>query len=184
MKGGKRPNCGRKKGAASQKTLEKIAVLREYRQRVMRHADNLFNAQYQKAVGSVLIFRVDEEGLGNGKTRRVHTQVTKPDEIKRVLDENQGGAGTVGEHYYFVTDVMPDNKAIDSLLDRTFGKSQQSIEITDETNQKWKQAVQQLIDAETVKNAAEAVTLLKSVGFSPPSEQVEQEVIKEVGTIG
>jgi hypothetical protein len=33
-----------------------------------------------------------------------------------------------------VNNIAPDNRAIDSLLDRTFGKAQQSVEIID--NQK------------------------------------------------
>lgn len=182
-RGGKRKNqTGRPKGALAQKTLEKIAVLSAFRQRVMRHADDLFNAQYAKAVGSIQVFRIDEEEDANGKVKRVHTLVTDAGEIKRVLDEGEGCDAIVGKSYYFVTEIPPDNKAIDSLFDRTFGKAQQSVEITDETSQKWKQAVQQLIESQAAKNAKEAVELLETAGYSAPSEIIRDEVY--LGDVG
>ncbi len=130
-RGGKRQNAGAPKGTIQRRTLEKSAVARELRERTMAHADNLFNAQLAKAVGSVMVFRVDEEEIGGGKTKRVHTHLTDPDEIKRVLDKNEGGAGIVGADYYFVTNIAPDNRAIDSMLDRTFGKAMQPVEVND-----------------------------------------------------
>ena len=130
-RGGKRENAGAPKGTIQRRSLEKSAVARALRERTMAHADNLFNAQLTKAVGSVMVFRVDEEEIGNGKTKRVHIHITNPDEIKRVLDENEGGAGKVGDDYYFVTNIPPDNKAIDSMLDRTFGKATQPVEVSD-----------------------------------------------------
>jgi hypothetical protein len=130
-RGGKREGAGAPKGKTQQRSLEKDAVMKEFRQRVMKQVDPLFNAQYAKAVGSVMVFRVDEEELENGKTKKVHVHITDPEEIKQVLDEHEGSAGIVGQSFYFVTDVLPDSKAIDSMLDRTFGKAQQSVEITD-----------------------------------------------------
>ncbi len=35
------------------------------------------------------------------------------------------------DDYYFVTNIPPDNKAIDSMLDRTFGKATQPVEVSD-----------------------------------------------------
>ncbi len=130
-RGGKRANAGAPKGTIQRRSLEKTAVARALRERTMAHADNLFNAQLTKAVGSVMVFRVDEEEIGGGKTKRVHTHITDPDEIKKVLDKNEGGAGIVGKDYYFVTNIAPDNRAIDSMLDRTFGKAMQPVEVSD-----------------------------------------------------
>lgn len=130
-RGGKRQNAGAPKGTIQRRSLEKSAVARALRERTMAHADNLFNAQLTKAVGSVMVFRVDEEEIGGGKTKRVHTYITDPDEIKKVLDKNEGGAGIVGKDYYFVTSIAPDNRAIDSMLDRTFGKAMQPVEVSD-----------------------------------------------------
>ena len=61
----------------------------------------------------------------------MHTLVTDPVEIKEVLDSTDSTGGNVGEDFYFVTDIPPDNRAIDSMYDRTFGKANQSLEITE-----------------------------------------------------
>lgn len=154
-RGGKREGAGAPKGTVQRRTLEKSAVARALRERTMAQADNLFNAQLAKAVGSVMVFRVDEEVSG-GKTKRVHTQITDSNEIKRVLDENESGAGTVGENYYFVTNIPPDNKAIDSMLDRTFGRAVQSIEVSDGAENKAIQIARDLFAELVGKGFAES----------------------------
>jgi len=183
MKGGKRENAGRKKGTVLPKTLEKQAVAAQLRQRTMRAADKLWNAQFAKATGSMMIYRIDEIEDENGKTKREHILVENADEIKQVLDECDGASGYAGESYYIVTTVQPDNKAIDSMLDRTFGKAQQTIEVVDEVTAKYKNAVQELIDKKAAKDGKEAVSLLESVGYAPPSEQVKLDVIN-LGNVG
>jgi len=126
--GGKRSGAGRKPGRLSIKTLQKLAVKRELDQRVLNSADQLFNAQYAKAVGSIQVFRIDEKGTGKNK-KKVHTLVTAAAEITEVLNSIDGTGGIVGEDFYFITDIPPDNRAIDSMYDRTFGKPNQSLEI-------------------------------------------------------
>lgn len=120
--GGKRKGAGRKKGGRNAATLEKQAIQAAFNQRVMTHADALFQAQLQLAVGSVQIFRVDEVEDGNGKTKRVHVLVTNSDEAKVVLDAHGGESGLVGDDYYFVSQVSPQNIAIESMLNRALGK--------------------------------------------------------------
>jgi hypothetical protein len=127
--GGKRPGAGRKKGSFNAKTLEQKAVSDAFNQRIMLHADALFRAQLALSVGSIKVFRIDESEDGNGKVKREHVLVTDSDEIKQVLDEHDGGSGVVGESYYFVTDVLPDNRALDSLLNRGLGKPKDSVDV-------------------------------------------------------
>lgn len=127
--GGKRQNAGRPKGKPNAKTLERTIIQEAFNQRVMAHADSLFHAQFGLAVGSVQVYRVDEEKDGN-KTKRVHTLIKDPKEIKAVLDENEGSSGVVGEDFYIVSPVMPDNRAIDSLLNRSLGKPKDSLDVT------------------------------------------------------
>jgi hypothetical protein len=92
-----------------------------------------------------------------GKTKRVHTHLTDPDEIKLALDETSSqGEAAVGESYYFVTDIPPDNKAIDSMLDRAFGKAVQSIEVNDVTENKAVRMAQDLYANLLGKGFAEA----------------------------
>lgn len=172
------------KGTKIHRTLEKEAVIAAYRQRIMKHADNLFNAQYAKAVGSIQIFRVDEFEDENGKKKREHILLTDTDEIKQVLDDTDGTSGVSGEKYYIVAPVLPDGKSIDSMLDRAFGKAQQSVEITENSATKWKQAVQLVIQAKAAKTAEDAVSLLEEVGFNPPNSQIRAEVIRDLGNVG
>lgn len=120
-KGGKQPGAGRPKGAKNKATLEKQKVAEAFNQRVMQKADALFNAQLTLAVGSMKVFRIDEEGEGKSK-KRVHTLVTDADEIKALLDEHDGSPGVVDGVFYYFSDVPPDNKAIDSMLNRALGK--------------------------------------------------------------
>ncbi len=72
------------------------------------------------AVGNVLLFRVDQDEKGKELPA---VQVTSAEEIKAYIDGD-----TEGECDY-ITAKLPDNKAIDSLLDRTFGKPEQSIDL-------------------------------------------------------
>ena len=110
------------------KTLEKQAVLNAFNQRVMAKADALFNAQLVLAVGSMKVFRVNEVEDG-GKKRREHVHVTDADEIKALLDEHDGAPGVVKGVYYYFSDVMPDNRAIEAMLNRALGKAVDKIEI-------------------------------------------------------
>lgn len=126
--GGKRPGAGRKPGVKNKKTLEKEAIAAAFNQRVMQHADNLFNAQLKLAVGSQKVFRVDVSKKGDVK----HTLVTDVGEIKDLLDEHQGADGTVDGTYYYFQTVAPDNRALDSLLNRTLGRPKETRELQGE----------------------------------------------------
>lgn len=129
--GGKRPGAGRPKGRKSAKTLEKMAIQEAFNQRVLLHADNLFNAQYKLAVGSQRVFRIDETTNKTGQViKKEHVLVTDPNEIKSLLDEYDGGDGVVDGSYYYLQAVPPDNRALDSLLNRTLGKPKDSVELT------------------------------------------------------
>ena len=174
-RGGKRQNAGAPKGTIQRRSLEKAAVARALRERTMAHADNLFNAQLTKAVGSVMVFRVDEEEIGNNKTKRVHTHITNPDEIKRVLDENEGGAGIIGKDYYFVTNIAPDNKAIDSMLDRTFGKATQPVEVSEQSEDRAVQIAQDIY-AELLKKGFDKTA---ARAFAAERYQVDESLITQ-----
>lgn len=127
--GGKRPGAGRPKGGKNKATLEKQKVQEAFNQRVMQKADVLFNAQLTLALGSMKVFRIDETEQ-DGKTKREHVHVTDPEEIKALLDEHDGLNGVVDGVYYYFVDVSPDNKAIDSMLNRVFGRATEHKDIT------------------------------------------------------
>lgn len=127
-RGGKRAGAGKPKGQKHKTTLEKLRVAEAFNQRVMAKADALFNAQLVLAVGSMKVFRVDESEAENGKKKREHVHVTDQEEIKRLLDEHDGMNGVVDGVYYYFTDVLPDNRAIDSMLNRALGKPKETLE--------------------------------------------------------
>ena len=116
-------------GSKNKATLEQQAVLAEFNQRILNKADDLFNAQFRLAIGSSKVFRIDEEEGDNGKTKRVHVLVTDPDEIKALLDEHDGANGEVDGHYYYFSEILPDNRALDSLLNRGLGKPTETVKV-------------------------------------------------------
>ena len=128
--GGKRVGAGRPAGSKNKATLEQKAVLDAFNQRVMAKAEALFNAQLTLALGSMKVFRIDETEGEGGKKKREHVHVTNPNEIKALLDEHDGMSGVVDGVYYYFADILPDNKAIESMLNRAVGKAPEKAEVT------------------------------------------------------
>ena len=133
--GGKRPGSGMPKGKKTQKVLEKMKVLAKYKERVMQHANEIFNAQFANAKGNVYIYKITETEVA-GKTKKKHELVTDPNEILEVLDANQGQSGFLGEDYFIVTVEKPDNQAIKDMLDRTYGTATQTVVTEDDKGAK------------------------------------------------
>ena len=125
-KGGARPGAGRKKGSKDKATIEKERVLAEYRKKIMEHADILFRNQMHLAQGVSYLYK-----WVKGKQKPV--LVTNQKEIEQFICEEEGKKVKKEDRidkdatYYFISTERPDNKAIDSMLDRTFGKSTQPI---------------------------------------------------------
>lgn len=120
--GGRRKKAGRHLGKQNQATLEKNKVLEAFKQRVLHQTDKLFNAQISLATGCSMLYRIETVKVKGKETGKKHILVTDEEEIKDYLD------GTVDtDDYYYITTKLPDNKAIDSLMDRAFGKVRQNI---------------------------------------------------------
>jgi len=129
---------GRPKGRKNDATLEKEAVLAAFKEKTMKAADILFTSQLHLAKGQTFLYKIEKElqiGPKGGKkyVRSKPILVTDQAEIEAYL-QNEIVEGDVEDEndpeatYYFLTTKEPDNKAADSLLDRTFGKSAQVIE--------------------------------------------------------
>lgn len=126
---------GRPKGKKNPATLEKEAVLAVYREKIMKSADVLFRSQLHLAAGQTYLYKIEKElqiGPKGGKKYVASRPklVTAQSEIEEYLmgltvegdiDDNDDKNGT----YYFITTKDPDNKAIDSMLDRALGKAVQ-----------------------------------------------------------
>lgn len=131
--GGARKGAGRKKGGMNEATKMRNQALQAYKKKVAAITDRLFTAQAANALGNVYLFRIDEEEKtkkdGTTFTFKKHVLIDDKDEIAQVMEETEGGGGVVGGDYYYITAKKPDNKAIDSMMDRTYGKAQTNIDL-------------------------------------------------------
>ncbi len=133
--GGARKGAGRKKGQLDQKTLDAMAVKKEYQDRIRRNATKIFNAQYSLAVGTQMLFVIHTDSKGN---RRKPEMVTDPEIISKFLEENEGMAGTMGDNdseYFFMTTKVPDSRTISDMLDRAMGKPDATLDVTSGGNE-------------------------------------------------
>lgn len=132
---------GRPKGSKDPHTLEKERVLAAMRQRIMQKADLLLNAQSSIAQGQQFLYKIEKTkviGPKGGVSYKSEKPklVTAKWEIRDFLDnlaENNGVFVPDNEPdatYYFITTKEPNNMAIDSMLDRTFGSPTKITEIT------------------------------------------------------
>lgn len=117
---------GRPKGSKDKATIEKERVLAEYRKKIMQHADILFKNQMHLAQGVSYLYKFV-------KGKQKPQLVTDPKEIEQYILTEMGEKIEKEDKidksavYYFITTDKPDNRAIDSMLDRTFGRATQPI---------------------------------------------------------
>lgn len=130
---------GRPKGKKEKKTLEKEAILKAFRERAMRHADVLFSSQITLARGQTFLYKIEKEWVSNGnkgfyrklKPQLVTSQVEIEEYLEGLIEEgNADDDSDPAATYYYLTTKEPDNSAIDSILDRTFGRPSQHTDIT------------------------------------------------------
>lgn len=124
--GGKREGAGRKEGSISKKTKEQNIVEEEFRQRVLKSMEELMNSQMNLAQGCQMLFRIEVTKDKSGKETR-----SKPELVtsQTTIEEYLAGELEDEDDYYFITTNKPDNKALDSLIDRVFGKAHQSLKV-------------------------------------------------------
>lgn len=144
--GGKRLGAGRKKGKKNAKTLEREKVLDAMRQRIMRISDRLIDKQLVLANGQQFLYKIEKEWVKTGKGEGVgYWRSKKPELVEdestiRWYLENQVDLANgdiedknePGDTYYFLTTKEPNNQALDSMLDRTFGRPTNSTKLVDD----------------------------------------------------
>lgn len=115
---------GRPKGSKTAATLEKERVLAGLRQRIMENVDRIFDSQLSIAQGQQFLYK-----LTKGRTKA--EIVDDPEVVRQYLEGQFGGGESINTktEYYFITTKEPNNFAIDSMLDRAFGKSTQRSEV-------------------------------------------------------
>jgi len=152
---------GRPKGTKNPETLMREEVLKNFRQKTMEVSDHLFSSQLALARGRSFLYKIEKYYKGAGKERRL---VKKPPKLVTDQWEIEAYLGMLVEEgelndpqatYYFIVTREPNIKAIDSLLDRAFGKPVQSINFSDEegnsiideeVREKSRQAIKEVIN--------------------------------------
>jgi len=130
--GGARPGAGMPKGHKTKKTME-AKVAEEYiRKRVLGALPSIMNSQMSLARGCNYLFKLEK--IYDSKSGK--WVIPKGRQPKIVKDKEEIAKYIAGDFegkeecdYYFMTTEKPDNKALDSLLDRTLGKATQKSEV-------------------------------------------------------
>jgi len=121
-----RRNNGRPRGSMNKATMEMKVAKKAFTDRVNKNVDRLFNAQLSLALGEKYLMVIRTEG--EGKNRKRWTEIIEdPEIIKQYLDEELDDDD---EHFYYMTTKPASNQAIDSLLNRSFGKARESLDLT------------------------------------------------------
>jgi hypothetical protein len=127
-RGGAREGAGRPKGSKDPHTLEREAVLAEYRTRVCDQAQRLLDAELAVAQGCSYLYRKPKQAEKGQKERKAE-RVENPEIIRQYLD---GELDDDANDYYYITTEKPDTMTIRGMLDRTFDRPAQRMELTGE----------------------------------------------------
>ena len=122
--GGARPGAGRPKHSKNATTVEKEEAIRQFKERVAKNVDKLFNSQLDLATGEKYLMVTRTIGKG-AKARRETEIVTDPILIKQFLDDELDDTET---EWYFMSTKPANNQALEGLLNRAFGKATESID--------------------------------------------------------
>lgn len=136
--------AGRKPGSKNKENVERDAAIKAFRQRVSNHADKLWEYQHSLARGAQYLFRIDKEFVKTGVDKggqpkgyyrnKKPVRVEDPEEMRQYLEDEIVNGDVASEYdeaasYYFLVARDPNNQAIDSMLDRTFGRAKTELEV-------------------------------------------------------
>jgi len=128
--GGAREGAGRPKGSENEDTKIRRVAEQNFKTRVANQVDRIFNSQLDLAIGEkyLMVKRVE----GEGKNRRTWVEVvTDLETIKQFIDDDGASLNAdAGEDYYYMTTKPANNQALDSLMNRAFGKPKESVDHT------------------------------------------------------
>ncbi len=142
-KGGKQPGAGRPKGRKNETTIDREKILETAKDIIAGRTRKLIDTQTILATGAIKIYKIHYHWEGSAKKRTLIKDkpelVENDQEIIQVIDWEFGSQemGNPSDHdhedqeydYFFVMTKEPDNQAINSLMDRTFGKATENKNI-------------------------------------------------------
>lgn len=115
----------KRKGFTPSEVILASDIEEEFKQRTAFSAHKLLNAQMSLALGTQFLYKRVKTWEENQKEPVYkHVLVNDPTEIRQFLDDPMM---TNGEDYYYISTKEPDQRAIDSLLDRLLGKASTRI---------------------------------------------------------
>lgn len=115
----------KRKGYTPSEVILASDIEEEFKQRVAFSSHKLLNAQMSLALGTQFLYkRVETWEEGKKEPVFKHVLVNDPTEIRQFLDDPMM---TNGKDYYYISTKEPDQKSIDSLLDRLLGKASTRI---------------------------------------------------------
>lgn len=128
-KPGRKPGPGLPKGYKFQHTLERETARRHFEGRILAELDPLIDAQLDLSKGLMVMFsrEKDKDGKRTGRMYRV----VNPEEMLELLNgkNDQGKDNENGEEYYYLSAKDPDQKMLDSLMNRVFGRPKETLEV-------------------------------------------------------
>lgn len=135
---------GRPPGKKTQAVIERDLALKQFRDRVAANTERLFQWQLGLAKGAQYLFRIDKEWVKTGVTKsgkengfwrnKKPVIVESPEEMLQFLEDEFCNGDAEDEHdesaaYYFLVAKDPSNQAIDSMLDRTYGRAKSELDV-------------------------------------------------------
>jgi len=131
---------GRPPGSKNLMTLEKEKVAAELQNRIYHVANRLLDSQLTVALGVSYLYKIEKEvitGPRGGTIIKSLPPVLVTDEweirdyLQGLVDIENGGSKDYDRAatYYYITTQLPGSHAIDSMLNRGFGRATQSIEV-------------------------------------------------------
>lgn len=139
-------NGGRPAGRKNDMTLKREAILKAMQQRIMAAADLLLDSQFSLARGQAYLYKIEKyyEKVKDDKGKERKVLRAKPPKlveseteirsfIESEVEEFNGNEISEGPDadYYFLTTKQPDNRAIEGMFSRTFGRAVQPVALTD-----------------------------------------------------
>lgn len=133
--GGRREGGGRPIGSRSFTTHMREAMINEIRGRTFEHTNNLYLAQLTLALGYKTLWKIEKELVTGPKGGQKYIAkrpviVSSQHEVEEYLISLVDGTDDIdlddgpGATYYYMVTVPPNNAAIESILERTLGKSE------------------------------------------------------------
>lgn len=121
-----------KTGVKHKTTIDREMMLETIKDIGASRAKTLINVQTLLAVGTISVYVIRSHYEGKRKIKDKPELITDDETIINVLDfeYGEGENPNSDEEYFFVQKNIPDNSAINSLLDRTFGRATENKKIT------------------------------------------------------